>query len=107
MADATSMADNGGYDAMVADAGVTAARGVVAVDLNISRLSTKQCTEPKVMCIPSYRSAYTELWAGGWKVYSKEPKRIGSRVMQTSIFLADGAGATMIPMLVLPTDGAN
>ena len=56
---------------------------------------------PKVRHIPTCRSAYTERWAGGWKVYSKEPKHIGSFVMQTSVFKVDGAGATMVPALVL------
>ena len=42
-----------------ADAGA-AARGAVAADLSIPRLSAKQHTEPKVMCIPLSRSAYTD-----------------------------------------------
>ena len=99
VADATLAMGDGDCGARVTDAGAAAARGAVAADLNIPRLSTKQYMEPKVMCIPLYRSAYTERWAGGWKAYSKEPKRMGSRVVQTSIFIADGAGATMIPTL--------
>ena len=90
-----------------ADAGA-AARGAVAADLNIPRLSAKQCMEPKVICIPLSRSAYTERRAEGWRTYSKEPKRIDPLVTRASAFIADGAGATMIPTLVcLPTDGAN
>ena len=100
VADAAPAVDDGGFSARVADAGAPAARGVVAADLNIPGLLTKQYMEPKVMGIPLYRSAYTERWAGGWKAYLKEPKRMGSRVVQTSIFIADGAGATMFPTLV-------
>ena len=108
VADATLAVGVGDCGAEVTNAGAVAARGAVAADLNMPRLSTKQYMEPKVMCIPLYRSAYTERWAGGWKAYSKEPKQMGSRVVQTSIFIADGAGATMIPTLdVFPTDGAN
>ena len=55
---------------------------------------------PKVIHIPSRSSAYTERWAGGWLTYSKEPKQIGSLV-QASIFKVEGAGATMVPALVL------
>ena len=40
--------------------------------------------------------------------YSKEPNRIDSLMADAPIFIADGAGATMILKLVeLPTDGAN
>ena len=92
----------------VTDAGVMATRDVFVTDLNMPRLSTKQYMEPKVICIPLRRLAYTERWAGGWRAYSKEPKRMGSRVTSISIFIADGAGATMIPTSdVFPTDGAN
>ena len=108
VADAAPAAGDGDCGAWVTDAGAAAASGAVVADLNMPRLSTKQYMEPKVMCIPLCRSAYTERWAGGWKAYSKEPKRMGSRVVQTSIFIADGAGATMIPTLdIFPTDGAN
>ena len=49
--------DEGG--GIFVDAGA-AARGAVAADLSIPRLSAKQYSEPKVMCIPLSRSAYTE-----------------------------------------------
>ena len=89
-------------------AGAAFARGAVVADLNMPRLSTKQYMEPKVICIPLRRLAYTERWAGGWRTYSKEPKRMGSRVTPISIFIADGAGTTMIPTRdIIPTDGAN
>ena len=99
--DAISTAVEDAVAAVAADVSATAAGGAIAVDLSIPQLSTKQCMVPKVRQIPSRRSAYTERWAGGWKVYSKEPKQIGSLVLQTSVFRVDGAGATMIPVLVL------
>ena len=108
MAGAALAAGDVDCGARVTDAGAIAARGAVVADLNMPRLSTKQHMEPKVMCIPLCRSAYTERWADGWKVYSKEPKRMCSRVVQTLIFIEDGAGATMNPTLdTFPTDGAN
>ena len=90
----------GSAGAGVADSGDAAARSAVVVDLSIPRLSMQQYMEPKVMCIPLSRSAYTERWAGGWRTYSKEPKRIDSLAADTPIFIADGAGATMILALV-------
>ena len=40
--------------------------------------------------------------------YSKEPNRINSLTADAPIFIADGAGATMILALVdIPTAGAN
>ena len=63
---------------MVADLGDAVARSAVVVDLSIPRLSMQQNMEPKVMCIPLSRSAYTDWWAGGWMTYLKEPNRIDS-----------------------------
>ena len=36
-----------------------------------------------------------------------EPKQIGFSTVDELIFMDDGAGATMIPALFFPTDGAN
>ena len=99
-AGATNVIFAGSSGAGVADSGDAAARSAVVVDLSMPRLSMQQYMEPKVMCIPLSRSAYTERWAGGWRTYSKEPKRIDSLAADTPIFIADGAGATMIPTLV-------
>ena len=37
----------------------------------------------------------------------REPKQIGSSTVGELIFIDEGAGATMIPALFFPTDGAN
>ena len=37
----------------------------------------------------------------------KEPKQIGAVIVVESMIVADGAGATMIPALFFPTDGAS
>ena len=50
----------GSADAMVGDFGDAVARSAVVVDLSIPRLSMQQNMEPKVMCIPLSRSAYTD-----------------------------------------------
>ena len=46
--------------AMVGDFGDAVARSAVVVDLSMPRLSMQQNMEPKVMCIPLSRSAYTD-----------------------------------------------
>ena len=36
-----------------------------------------------------------------------QPKQIGFSIVGELIFMDEGAGATMIPALFFPTDGAN
>ena len=55
---------------------------------------------PKVIHVPSLSPAYAERLAGELLTYLREPGRVGSLV-QASVFRVDGAGATMIPVLVL------
>ena len=47
-------------DAMVGDFGDAVARSAVVIDLSMPRLSMQQNMEPKVMCVPLSRSAYTD-----------------------------------------------
>ena len=50
----------GPADAVVGDFDDAAARNAVVVDLSMPRLSMQQNMEPKAMCIPLSRSAYTD-----------------------------------------------
>ena len=51
---------SGPAGAVVGDFDDAAARNAVVVDLSMPRLSMQQNMEPKVMCIPLSRSAYTD-----------------------------------------------
>ena len=59
-AGAADAISTGPAGAMVGDFGDAVARSAVVVDLSIPRLSMQQNMEPKVMCIPLSRSAYTD-----------------------------------------------